>query len=350
MNEIRLAARTLAKTPGFAAVAVLVLSLGIAVSTAAFAVVNTLVRRPIPYPNPERLVLVGERNVEKGFTTRAHYQTFARWRDQSRSFQELGAVEPGSFTLGGANDPENVAGARATGGFFSALGWTTILGRNFTREEQQPGARAVVLISQRCWERRFGSDPNIIGHELLVDGQSAAVVGVLSRIVGRSYYASHEVWSPLAADPGGSSGPALEVVGLLKPGIGFAEVRAELDVIERAASLVDHERAGWTAAVVPMKEIMAHTVPMFVILFAVVILLLLVVCANMAALQMARSLGRQPEVAVRIANEAVQIHGGYGFIKDYPVEKFYRDVKLCTIGEGTSEIQRLVIARQILKD
>ncbi len=302
-NDLKFAARGLARTPGFAVTCILVLSAGIAISTAAFTVVQTVVKRPLPFPNPERLALIRERDPSKDLVSRASYPAFAGWRDAGRSFQEIGAVEPRAFNLGGGPEPESVAGATATAGFFKALGWKTVLGRSFSREEEQPGGPRVVLIGQRCWERRFGSDPNVVGRDLLVDGERATVVGVLARIIGRSYYASYEVWAPLVGTPdrAGRDARTLEVVALLKPGVGFAQAGAELDTVSRAAPARDPAAAGWGAYVTPMSKMMAHTVPMFVLLLGVAVLLLAVVCANVAALQLARAAGRRQEIALRVA-------------------------------------------------
>lgn len=301
--ELKFAVRTLAKTPGFTLTCVLVLAVGIAVSTAAFSVVSTAVRHPLPFPNAERLALIGERNLEKGFNTRASYMTFANWRDRSTVFQEMGAIEPRAFNLSSGSEPESVSGALATAGFFRSLGWKMALGRSFAPEEEKPGGPRVVLISQSCWERRFSSDPGIIGSQLAVDGQSATVIGVLARIIGRSYYASYEVWTPLAqpADRASLEVRTLEVIGLLKPGAGIAQAGAQLDVIAHATAELEPAAAGWGARVVPMTQIMAHTVPTYFVLLTITTLLLLIVCANIAMLQLARVSGRQPEIALRIA-------------------------------------------------
>ncbi len=301
--EFKFAVRTLAKSPGFALTCALVLSVGIALTTAVFSVVMTIVKRPLPFPDPERLALIRERNLEKGFSAHASYATFANWRDRSTVFRELGAIAPGAFNLSSGSAPESVGGALATAGFFRSLGWKTLLGRSFAREDELPGGSRVVLISQRCWERRFGSDPGIIGTKLAVDGQSAIVIGVLARIIGRSYYASYEVWAPLAQpmDRGSREDRRLEVVGLLKPGTGFVQAGAQLDAISRAAAELEPGAAGWGARVVPMTQIMEHSVPMYFVLLTISILLLLIVCANIAMLQLARVSGRQAEIAVRIA-------------------------------------------------
>ena len=196
-QELKLVVRRLARTPRFAATCIVLLAVGIAVSTSAFTVVNTAVKHPVPFPNAERLVLIRERNVERGFNSLVSYPAFEGWRVRSRFFQEIGAAEPRGFNLSGGAEPESVPGALATTGFFKTLGWKTSMGRIFSPEEERPGAAAVVLISRRCWERRFGSDASVIGREFSLDGEHATVIGVLEPIIGRSYYSAYEVWAPL---------------------------------------------------------------------------------------------------------------------------------------------------------
>jgi putative ABC transport system permease protein len=302
VHEWRLAIRTLAKTPGFTLTCVLVLAFGIAISTAAFAVVNTAVKHPLPFRNAERLALIRERQSEKGVNAGVSYPAFRDWRERSNSFQELGALEPRGFNLSAGAEPESVSGALATAGFFRALSWQTVSGRGFTSDEERPGGARAVLISQRCWERRFGSDPGIVGRELVIDGETATVVGVLSRLVGRSYYSSYEVWMPLRMTPDRASRALrnLEVVGLLKPGAGFAQAGSELGAMAKAQA-GDPAARGWGVLVMPMTQIMAHTMPMYVVLLTITGLLLVIVCANIATLQLARAAGRQPEIAIRVA-------------------------------------------------
>lgn len=302
-QELKFVVRRLARAPGFAVTCIALLAVGIAVTTSAFTVVNTAIKHPVPFSNAERLVLIRERNIEKGFRSLVSYPVFEAWRTRSRLFEEIGAAEPRGFNLSGGAEPESIPGALATAGFFRTLGWKTLVGRSFSQEEERPGATAVVLISRRCWERRFGSDPGVIGRELSLDGEHATVIGVLEPIIGRSYYAAYEVWAPLVGTAARMNREArtLDVVGLLKPGTASAQAGSELAAIVHATAERSRTTLGWGAIVVPMSQIMAHTVPMYVVLLAVVILLLVIVCANIAALQLARSAGRQPEVAIRIA-------------------------------------------------
>ncbi len=298
-QDLRFAARNLARSPGFAVTCVLVLSLGIAINTAAFSVVNTLIRRPLPFADSERIASVFERSTKDGSFSLASYPAFAEWRDRSRLFQVMGAAEQGNTNVGGAAEPESVPAAQVTGGFLRALGLKPILGRSFNPAEESPGSARVVLIGQRYWERRFGSDPGILGREITVDLEPATVIGVLPRI-NRSYFASTAVWTPLAPSAArlNRNARTLQVAGLLRPGATFQQAGAELASISRAASA---EPGSPDAAVVPMANLMKHTVPMYAVLLTVVGLLLLIVCANVATLQLARAAGRQAEIAVRMA-------------------------------------------------
>jgi putative ABC transport system permease protein len=185
-----------------------------------------------------------------------------------------------------------------------------LLGRSFAREDELAADSRIVLISQRCWERRFGSDPGIIGTRLTVDGKSATVIGVLARIIGRSYYAGYEVWAPLTRpmERANREDRRLEVVGLLKPGVGFVQAGAQLDAISHAAAELEPGATGWGPQVVPMTQIMAHSVPIYIVLLTITLLLLLIVCANIAMLQLARVSGRHAEIAVRIALGATRSH------------------------------------------
>jgi putative ABC transport system permease protein len=297
-HDLKSAYRNLAKSPGFAITCILVLAVGLAVNTAAFSVVNTLLRRPLPFANPERIANLYERNVEKGFSAGVSYPAFAEWRERCRGCDQIGAAEPAQFNAGGRVQPESVSGVYATAGFLRALGLKPVLGRNFTADEERPGAPHVVLIGYKYWQRRFDGDPRIVGREITIDLEPATIIGVLPRI-GRSYYASYAIWTPLVAEARRLSREArtLQVAALLRPGVSFAQAAAQLRPSDK----------GWSAAIVPMAQMAKHVLPMYVILLTIVGLLLLIVCANVATLQLARAAGRQAEIALRMALGASRI-------------------------------------------
>src|SRR5688500_3483043 len=180
LQDLRYGLRMLVKNPGFTAVAVIALALGIGANTAIFSVVNTVLLRPLPYKDPERLVMVFEDSRAHGYPrdtpTAANY---IDWRDQNQVFESMAAIAGGSFNLTGVGDPERIAGYRVSASLFPLLGISPQLGRWFTTEEDQAGANPVVIMSHRLSQRRFGGDPNIVGKPLTLSGRSVTVVGIM---------------------------------------------------------------------------------------------------------------------------------------------------------------------------
>ena len=183
--------------PGFAAVAVLTLALGIGANTAIFSVVNAVLLRPLPYKNPERLVMVWERDTARGWLqSSAAPANFIDWRDQNQVFEEMGAIFEISSNLTGLDEPERIQGQNVTASVFSLLGVEAALGRVFLPEDERPGAGRVALISYALSQRRFGGDPNIIGQTLTLDGEPVTVVGAMPQ--GFQFLSREsELWMPL---------------------------------------------------------------------------------------------------------------------------------------------------------
>ncbi len=300
LSDLRYAARMLRKNPVFAVASISVLSIGIAVNTAAFSAVSTLVKKPLPFKDSERLVLIRERNPEKGLVAGASYPAFADWKRQSAVFEEMGAVEAVSLSLTGGGEPLNVSGGRASGALFRTLGLVPLKGRTFAPEEERTGGNRVVMIGQRLWERRFGADPGITGRTLTVDGEEAVIIGVVPRI-SRGYFTRYDLWLPLAPNAAREQ-RSLQVVARMKPGVPIERARAEMGTIaarlEQQYSDINH---GWGVTVFAMNAMMAHVVPAYTILLTVLFLLLLIVCTNIANLQLARAAARQREIALRLA-------------------------------------------------
>jgi putative ABC transport system permease protein len=304
LQDIRHALRLLLKSPGFTAVAVVMLALGMAVITAVFSAVNVLVTQPLPFKDSERLAVVSERNLAKGTTSAVSFANYADWREQNQVFEEMGAVQERSFNVTSGEGPESLRGARASVAFFAALGFKPVLGRGFLPEEERPGRERVVLISDSLWQRRFGSKPEVLGLELTLDGESYTIVGVVPRI-HRSFYAGCDVWTPLLAENGAAdrANRSLQVVARLKPGLTFERAQVAISTIaRRLEQQYPESNAGWGVAVFSMREMsLADVLPAFLILLTAVGLILLIVCANIANLQLARAAARQKEVAVRMA-------------------------------------------------
>ena len=199
-QDVRYGLRMLAKNPGFTAVAVIALALGIGANTAIFSVVNTVLLRPLPYKNPEQLVMVWEENSKQGFPhDTPSAANYIDWRDQNHVFASMAALTDISFNLTGVGDPERIDGQRVSATLFSLFGVEPKLGRAFRPEEDQPGASQVVMMSYGLWQRRFGGDPSIIGKPINLNGKSFTVVGVMPPSF-QFPTRNDQLWVPIAFD------------------------------------------------------------------------------------------------------------------------------------------------------
>ena len=181
MNDLRFAVRQLLKNPGFTTVAVLTLALGIGANTAMFSVVSSVLLRPLPFKDPDRLVMVWERNVKKGYEmNHAGVATFLDWKAQNNVFESMAAFGiDEALSLTGDHEPERVTAVPVSANLFEVLGVNPTLGRTFRVEEETPGGDQVVILSHGLWQRRFGSDPNLVGKTILLDGRSYLVIGIM---------------------------------------------------------------------------------------------------------------------------------------------------------------------------
>jgi len=294
-RDLRLAFRTLCKTPGFTAIALAMLCTGIAINTAGFTVVNTLLHKPLPFPDPQQLVVLLEYDTVKHEQTAVSHDAYVEWRREAGSFQSMGAVRPRDFSLGG----EPMRGAEASSGLLGTLGLKPILGRFPLAEEEQSAAN-VAVISEGLWRDRFASDPGIVGRKLALDGGSYEIVGVLPRI-NRYYYAGYQVWVPLHVSPKERAERFLQIVGRLRPDVSLGQAQAEMDVIAKRRATEGNQGSATAIQVRSMADGMLHVLPGYLILLAILGLVLLVICANLAGLQLARAAKRQKEVAIRVA-------------------------------------------------
>ena len=306
LNDFRYAFRQLLKNPGFTAVAVLTLALGIGANTAMFSFVNAILLRPLPYEDPGRLVMLFENHIADGrFRMGPGAPVIQEWRNQNTVFEGLGVVRPfGGFTLTGRGQPEVLRGSSVSANVFPLLGIQSLLGRGFLPDEEVLGKNNVVLLSYELWQRRFGGDPGIVGQSLTLDMVPRTVVGVMPpRTAGPD--GERDLWSPLAFFPF----ELLErrahnflVFGRLKTDATLQQARLEMDLVARRMAESHAEDRGWGAEIHPLHEIVVgNSQRLLLVLLGAVGLVLLIGCANIASLLLARSAARTREFAIRAA-------------------------------------------------
>jgi putative ABC transport system permease protein len=307
VGDVRYALRSLARQPTFTAVAILTLVLGIGTNTAIFSVIKAVLLNQLPYEDASRLVVLREQNPDSSADLVAPL-TFLDWQQQSRAVPAMAAFRQLRYAFAGSGEPLDVPSVRATANLFAVLRAGALVGRVFSPEEGTPGADRVAVLSQAFWQRHYGGSSSAIGQTIQLDAQPYTVVGVMPASFDFPPSAHVDVWTPLSFDPNDAHGRSrkarsLSVVGRLADGVVQEQAQREMTVIAgRLATTFPDSNTGWGARVVSAQDQLVTTVrPALLLISAAVGFLLLIVCANVANLMLARLSSRRGEIAVRAA-------------------------------------------------
>ncbi|MGB8507368.1 MAG: ABC transporter permease, partial [Pyrinomonadaceae bacterium] len=305
-QDLRYGLRMLWKSPGVTGIAVLALALGIGANSAIFSVINGVLLRPLPFADPDRLVRLSEWSQQvPGMSI--SYPNFTDWREQNHVFEGIAATQFGSYNLTGVDEAERLQGRNVSANFFDVLGVKPAQGRSFLPEDDHAGANRVCVISHGLWQRRFGADAKMLGRVLTLNGESYTVVGVLPQ--DYRYGTATDVFVPIGLQEDAETvrmrdnHPGIYAVARLKPGVSFEGAEAEMKgIAQRLAQAYPKENGGNSITLTPLREYFVGDIrASLLILLGAVGFVLLIACANVANLLLARAASRAREIAIRTA-------------------------------------------------